>query len=127
MAMRRVRDHLSANRPNGRPTRAYINVATVASNPSAVSLRRNSLRIGSAKAPGNWRSKKFSRLMANRTKSANEALDARFALFAISKFGSHRDPESSRISQERVDLVVLNWRIEGDLVVALVGDVGAPD
>jgi hypothetical protein len=50
--MRRVRDHLSANRPKGRPTTAYINVATVPSNPSVVSLKWNSLRIGSPKAPG---------------------------------------------------------------------------
>ncbi len=39
MAMSRVRYHLSAKRPSGSPTRAYINVAIVPSNPSAVSLK----------------------------------------------------------------------------------------
>src|SRR3981081_1402075 len=43
------------------------------------------------------------------------------------KFRARRDAEGSRIGQERVDLVVLDRRVKGDLVVALVGQVCAPD
>src|SRR5271168_3924602 len=65
--------HLSLKWPKGSPTSAYIQMNTVPKNPSAVSLNRNSLRIGSPNDPSNWRSKKFSKLMANSTNSANFA------------------------------------------------------
>jgi hypothetical protein len=58
------------SRPSGTPTKAYTNVNTVVSAPSAVSLRPNSIRIGSASTPGICRSKKFIRLMPNKTASA---------------------------------------------------------
>src|SRR4030081_2067333 len=84
--------------------------------------------MGSPRAPSNWRSKKFSKLMANRTKRANEALDAGFAGFAMpSKLRSYGDPEGSRVGQEGIDLVVLERRIESDLVIALVREICAPD
>src|SRR5580692_2355405 len=73
IAISLVRCHLSLKWPMGSPTIAYIQINTLPKNPSAVSLNKNSLRIGSPSEPSNWRSKKFSRLMANRTKSANFA------------------------------------------------------
>src|ERR1700722_737106 len=73
MAISLVRCHLSLKWPKGSPTTAYIQINTVPKNPSAVSLRRNSLRIGSPNDPSSWQSKKFSKLMANKTKSANFA------------------------------------------------------
>src|ERR1700722_10566371 len=41
--------------------------------------------MGSAKAPGNWRSKKFSRLMTNSMNRAYEAFDARCVGLAIDR------------------------------------------
>src|ERR1700733_10115160 len=76
IAISLVRFHLSLKWPMGSPTIAYIQINTLPKNPSAVSLNKNSLRIGSPSEPSNWRSKKFSRLMANSTKSANFAPDA---------------------------------------------------
>src|SRR5580692_4646755 len=73
IAISLVRCHLSLKWPMGSPTIAYIQINTLPKNPSAVSLNKNSLRIGSPSEPSNWRSKKFSRLMANSTKSANFA------------------------------------------------------
>src|ERR1700733_4040086 len=83
--------------------------------------------------------------------SANEALDTGFIRFAIttpmkkrrgpepavelpplptirrpSELDSSRDSEGSRIGQERIDLVGLERRVEGDLVDVLVGQVGSP-
>src|SRR6266852_4741649 len=43
------------------------------------------------------------------------------------KLRSHRDSKGSRIGQERVDLVVLERRIEGNLVIAFIREVSAPD
>ena len=76
--------------------------------------------------------------MTNRTKSANEARAIGQIAFSLhrrhiaalsaqartdradSEFRSSRDSEGSRIAQERIDLVVLERRIEGDLVVVLL-------
>src|ERR1700691_2061871 len=73
IAISLVRCHLSLKWPMGSPTIAYIQINTEPKNPSAVSLNKNSLRIGSPNEPSSWRSKKFSRLTANSTKSANFA------------------------------------------------------
>jgi hypothetical protein len=56
MASRRLRLHVSANRPKGTPATAYSTVKTVVSAPSCVSERWNSRRSGSVTAPKAWRS-----------------------------------------------------------------------
>src|ERR1700733_6997783 len=73
IAINLVLCHLTLKWPMGSPTIAYIQINTEPKNPSAVSLNKNSLRIGSPNEPSNWRSKKFNRLTANSTKSANFA------------------------------------------------------
>src|SRR5690349_156836 len=68
--MSRVRTQVSARRPMGKPTAAYINVNAVPINPSCASSRLNSLRIGSPSTPGSWRSKKLSKLTAKSSSNA---------------------------------------------------------
>src|SRR5580693_7925169 len=100
--------------------------------------------MGSAKAPGSWRSKKFSRLIAKRMNSAYQARDPvlvmtclegiLYAPFATAATGTRtsseldpgRDPECSRSPQERIDLPVLVGSVEGDLIVVLVGKIRRP-
>src|ERR1700691_1282418 len=89
--------------------------------------------MGSAKAPGSWRSKKFSRLMAKRMNSAYQARDpvlvataAAIGTRTSSELDPGRHPECSRSPQERIDLPVLVGSVEGDLIVVLVGEIRRP-
>ena len=66
----RTRFERSARRPSGTPIAAYSRVKAVASQPSWMSSRCHSLRIGSASTPPICRSKKLIALIANRTHRA---------------------------------------------------------
>src|SRR6185369_13257492 len=83
MARILVRSHRSERRPSGTPTAAYKSTNAVFSQPSALSLRPHSLRIGSVTAARIWRSKKFIMLMPNRTHSTYVDL-LRFAITLVS-------------------------------------------
>src|SRR5687768_9607013 len=92
MLMSRVRTQVSASRPMGRPTAAYTSVNTVPSMPSCASVSPNSLRIGSPSTPGNWRSKKLSRLTA---KSSSRALFAFVIFMSLHHFEQPRRPHAA--------------------------------
>jgi len=64
-----VRNQRSESRPSGTPTAAYRSTNAVFSQPSALSFRCHSMRIGSVTAARIWRSKKFIMLMPNSTHS----------------------------------------------------------